>query len=217
MSAARPAFTRRARRRTQPKVQLETWVGLAAGGCHLAIPVSEVGEVVAGEAARLDPGAPAPLRGTVPCQGGRAAVMDLARRLSLSGSGDPRGPVVVVKGGERLGLWVDAVTGLLPVDRRAVQPVPAGLLEEEGSHLLGFYLLPKDEAAEEDPDRAGSAAAGSGGSEEEASPGTAGGLVAAGRNAGASAELQGLDLEGETGDGHGKSDWLILLEVGRLL
>ena len=150
MTAARGSWAGRQRSPRSALAEEKPWLAFRVRGVALAVPVQRVLEVLPGTALTRDPAAPVPLSGFAESQDGQVAVIDLALRLDLQveedgGSAASRtsaGAILVVSmTGRRLGLQVDEVSGLLPINPRAVQPLPKELWATGTDHLAGLYPL----------------------------------------------------------------------------
>lgn len=95
------------------------------GALRLAVPVDALRQSVPpGPVTRL-PGLPPELRGVRALRGDLVCLADTATLVGSSSTSDPNGQhVVVLEGDAPLGLLVDEVLGLEPLDRSALHPPP---------------------------------------------------------------------------------------------
>jgi purine-binding chemotaxis protein CheW len=120
-------------------------VEVEAGGAAWAIPVHQVREVLRTPPLVSVPGAPAVVRGIAAVRGGVVTVLDLAVLLGRSRAQTP-GSIVLVRHGDRLvGLAVDAVRSVRPVDLAAAGQggAPAPL---DAAALCAAHLLSSEES-----------------------------------------------------------------------
>jgi purine-binding chemotaxis protein CheW len=115
-------------------------VEVEVGGRLWAIPVDQVREVLRTPQLVAVPGAPPIVRGIAAVRGGVVTVLDLATGLGVA-RGDSPGSVVLVGYGERLvGLAVDAVRAVRPMDPAVVgtaaAPTPLDAVALCAGHLL---------------------------------------------------------------------------------
>lgn len=121
---------------------------LRVGGDHYAVDIMRVEEILHPAPVTKVPGAPALIEGVVQLRGAVLPVLDVRRALGFAHL-EPLGRLarlVVCRVGERrLGLLVDAVTGVLKVELGELKPAPSaaasavvpGLLR----HQERLYLL----------------------------------------------------------------------------
>lgn len=115
-------------------------VEVEVGGSVWAIPVDQVREVLRTPPLVVVPGAPPIVRGIAAVRGGVVTVLDLATGLGVA-RGESPGSVVLVGYGERLvGLAVDSVRAVRPMDPAAVgtaaAPTPLDAVALCAGHLL---------------------------------------------------------------------------------
>jgi purine-binding chemotaxis protein CheW len=121
--------------------QWETWVTCRVDRETFALPVKQVQEILRVTALTRVPHAPFPVRGVTNLRGYVLPVVDLRVRLGLPAvDPGPQARVMVVHSrGRLIGLLVDAVDQVVPIDRLAVEPPPEDVMTEQSYYLLGVY------------------------------------------------------------------------------
>src|SRR6476619_495922 len=110
--------------------QWETWVTCRIDREVFALPVKQVQEILRVSALTRVPHAPFPVRGVTNLRGYVLPVVDLRVRLGMPP--EEPGPLarimVVHSRGRLVGLLVDAVDQVVPIDRLAVEPPPEDVM-----------------------------------------------------------------------------------------
>jgi purine-binding chemotaxis protein CheW len=138
-------------------------------GKPVGLPASAIREIV--RVGDLTPVHEAPefIVGVVNLRGRIVTVLDLAARVGLGQSthGPDNRIIIVEWGGEYVGLVVDQVIDVYPIDPMDIAPTPSNVPERLGRYLLGVLshssgLVPILEVARvlDDDDRTGEMAAG---------------------------------------------------------
>lgn len=119
----------------------ETWVTCRVDRELFGLPVAQVQEILRVSALTRVPHAPFPVRGVTNLRGYVLPVVDLRLRLGLPAvEPGPHARVMVVQTrGRLIGLLVDAVEQVTPVDRLAVEPPPEDVMTEQSYYLIGVY------------------------------------------------------------------------------
>jgi purine-binding chemotaxis protein CheW len=119
----------------------ENWVTCRIDREVFALPVEQVQEILRVPALTRVPHAPFPVRGVTNLRGYVLPVVDLRLRLGLSQVevGERARIMVVQSRGRLIGLLVDAVEQVTPIDRLAVEPPPEDVMTEQSFYLLGVY------------------------------------------------------------------------------
>jgi purine-binding chemotaxis protein CheW len=119
----------------------ETWVTCRVDRELFGLPVTQVQEILRVSALTRVPHAPFPVRGVTNLRGYVLPVVDLRLRLGLPAvDPGPQARVMVVQTrGRLIGLLVDAVEQVTPVDRLAVEPPPEDVMTEQSYYLIGVY------------------------------------------------------------------------------
>lgn len=101
-------------------------VGVRLGPAEYGLPMERVREVLRPPPVTRVPFPPADVRGVTQVRGELVAVLDLGTRLRGGpAAATGRLVVVAVRGGQPVGLLVDAVTGLVETGPEGVLPPPA--------------------------------------------------------------------------------------------
>lgn len=103
-----------------------TAVGVRLGSAEYGLPMERVREVLRPPPVTRVPFPPPDVRGVVQVRGALVAVLDLGTRLRGGPAAGPGRLVVVTppRGGEPVGLLVDAVTGMVETDPEGLRPAP---------------------------------------------------------------------------------------------
>lgn len=119
----------------------ETWVTFGIGDETYALSVDAVHETLRVTTITRVPHAPYPVRGIINLRGRVIPVVDLRVRLGLAqGTVDKHSRILVTSHGSRLlGLLVDRVHHVMPIDRLAVESAPADVLTVQSDYLVGVY------------------------------------------------------------------------------
>jgi purine-binding chemotaxis protein CheW len=126
---------------TEERHEWENWVTCRVDREAFALPVEHVQEILRVPALTRVPHAPFPVRGVTNLRGYVLPVVDLRLRLGLPAVelGDRARIMVVQSRGRLIGLLVDAVEQVTPIDRLAVEPPPEDVMTEQSFYLLGVY------------------------------------------------------------------------------
>lgn len=120
---------------------LTRWVCFELAGQSYGIPILEVQEVLACPEIEPVPGAPEGTLGVINLRGAIVTVLDLRTRLRLP----PMTPdaqtriIVLLQGGEPVGLRVDRVINVRALPQGAIKPAPDTGQSGPGLKLRGLY------------------------------------------------------------------------------
>jgi purine-binding chemotaxis protein CheW len=119
----------------------ENWVTCRVDREVFALPVRQVQEILRVPALTRVPHAPFPVRGVTNLRGYVLPVVDLRLRLGLPPVevGDRARIMVVQSRGRLIGLLVDAVEQVAPIDRLAIEPPPEDVMTDQSYYLIGVY------------------------------------------------------------------------------
>jgi purine-binding chemotaxis protein CheW len=123
-----------------PEEGLTGFLGFTIGGETFAIEIDQVREIIRPRRVTPVPRAPESITGILSHRGAIITVLDLSGRLGVN-HGSPAGAkriIVVRKGGGLCGLMVDGVGRVVMLPASAVEPVPAGLAEENREFVSGI-------------------------------------------------------------------------------
>ena len=127
----------------------ENWVTCRVDRELFALPVRQVQEILRVATLTRVPHAPFPVRGVTNLRGYVLPVVDLRVRLGMAPvEPGPGARIMVVQSrGRLIGLLVDAVEQVMPIDRLRVEAPPEDVMTEQSYYLLGVYHLADDAMA----------------------------------------------------------------------
>jgi purine-binding chemotaxis protein CheW len=128
-------------REAEEQIRFEKWVLFMLGAETFGLPVTHVREVLRVSDITRVPHAPHPVRGVINMRGHILPVVDTRRRIGLAESdltGQSRILVAEAKG-RLIGLLVDSVHNVFPLDPSRIEPPPPDVMTVSSNYLTGVY------------------------------------------------------------------------------
>lgn len=128
---------------TREKEIIETWVFFIIGKECFGLPVSNVQEILRVEGITHVPHAPDVIKGITNMRGKVLPVIDMRMRLGLGeGIVTEQSRILVVTMKDRLfGLLVDAVTQVIRISKKNIQPPPQDIMTIKSDYIIGVYHI----------------------------------------------------------------------------